>query len=237
MLKAHYFNVYIFHAFCYFEDMKIIPVVGAKNSGKTTFLETLIPALKKKGLKVAVIKHDVHGFEMDHEGKDTYRLKAAGADAVCISSPQKIALIKDVSEEKALDVLARDFFDDFNVVLTEGYKKFPLPKIEVFRSKASSKPLCLPGELILLATDKPVEDFNAKQFSLEEVEKIANYLEKNVIEKPKAKIKARLVVNGQKVPMKSFIQELMAKTLVGMASSLKDVDDPKKIILEVELPQ
>ncbi len=72
----------------------IISIVGKKNSGKTTLIEKIIPELTKRGYKVGAIKHDVHEFEIDHEGKDTWRMTKAGADTVVIASDKKLAMIK-----------------------------------------------------------------------------------------------------------------------------------------------
>jgi len=213
--------------------VKIIPVVGSKNSGKTTFLEKLIPELKKRGYRLAVVKHDVHGFDIDHEGKDTYRLKQAGADAVLISSPQKIAMVKDIDVELELDKLANEFAD-FDLVLTEGYKRFPLPKIEVYREKASEGPLCTAGELILLATDKRL-DIKAEQFDIEDIISVADYLEKNHLNKPDKIVRARLRVNNKKVPIKAFVQDFIAQGVAGMVSSLNSVEKPEKITVEIDL--
>lgn len=215
--------------------MKIIPVVGCKNCGKTTFLEKLIPELKSRGFSIAVIKHDVHSFDIDHEGKDTYRLKQAGADAVLISSPQKIAMVKDVAEELPLDKLANKF-SDFDLVLTEGYKKFPIPKIEVFREAAGDEPLCKTGELLLLATDKKL-DIKAEQFDIEDVKAIADFLETNHLKKPSKVIRAKLSVNGEKVPIKAFVQDFIAQGVAGMVSSLNGTEEPKKISLEIDLSE
>jgi len=88
----------------------IILIVGKSNSGKTTLIEKLVPELKRRGLKVGTIKHDVHGFELDQEGKDTWRHAQAGVDTVVISSPQKAACIKKVDVELTLDELICQFF-------------------------------------------------------------------------------------------------------------------------------
>ena len=80
----------------------IISIISKKRSGKTTLLEKLIPELKQRGYRVGIVKHDIHGFDIDHKGKDTYRHKAAGATAVAISSPWKISLIQDVEKELSL---------------------------------------------------------------------------------------------------------------------------------------
>lgn len=99
----------------------IVAVVGKSDAGKTTFLEKLIKALKKRNIKVGTVKHDVHGFDIDKPGKDTWRHAQAGADAVIISSPSKVAVIKKLEEEMGLDMVA-ELINDMDIVLTEGYR-------------------------------------------------------------------------------------------------------------------
>ena len=100
----------------------IISIVGKSNSGKTTLIEKIIPLLKDRGYRVGTIKHDVHGFEIDHEGKDTYRHFQAGTDTVLIASSKdkKLALIKKVNESLSLDELTETFFPDIDIIITEN---------------------------------------------------------------------------------------------------------------------
>lgn len=131
----------------------VISFVGRSNCGKTTYLVKLISEMKRLGYKVATIKHDVHGFDMDKPGKDTWRHAQAGADVVCISSPQKIALIEKVEEEMPLtEVVAR--IRGVDIIFTEGYKREGKLRIEVFRREASSEPLCLEGDLLASVSDE-----------------------------------------------------------------------------------
>ncbi len=130
----------------------VISVVGKSDSGKTGFIEAIIPLLSKEGLKVATIKHDVHGFDIDKPGKDTWRHKQSGADMVLISSPDKIAIIRDVEEEYNLDQLRSQFVSDIDLILTEGYKREDKPKIETYRPKMHDSTLCDPEEDNLIAT-------------------------------------------------------------------------------------
>lgn len=109
----------------------IISIVGKTNSGKTTLVERIIPELKKKGYRVGTIKHDVHKFDIDHEGKDTYRMTSAGADTVVIASKEKMAMIKKLEDEQDLDRIANSLMSDMDIVITEGFKKQNKPKIEV----------------------------------------------------------------------------------------------------------
>ncbi|MBW2083196.1 MAG: molybdopterin-guanine dinucleotide biosynthesis protein B [Deltaproteobacteria bacterium] len=112
----------------------VVCVVGSSGAGKTTLLEKLIPELNRLGLKVGTIKHDVHGFEIDKPGKDSYRLKHAGAVVSIISSPVKVGVVMDAEHDPGLAELA-PFYSGVDIVLTEGYKRENYPKIEVFRKE------------------------------------------------------------------------------------------------------
>ncbi|MDW7675923.1 MAG: molybdopterin-guanine dinucleotide biosynthesis protein B [Bacillota bacterium] len=131
----------------------VVSVVGKSNVGKTTLVEKLLRELKARNYKVATVKHDVHGFNIDIPGKDTWRHSEAGADIVIISSPAKVAMIKKVEEEMSLDDIAKTI-EGVDLILTEGYKRGNKPKIEVFRQGVYDEILCSPDELIALATDK-----------------------------------------------------------------------------------
>jgi len=114
---------------------KALSFVARSGTGKTTLLEKLVPELKRHGLKVGVIKHDAHQFEIDYPGKDSHRLFTAGADAVLLASSEKLALIKRTAGTLPLHDLIGTYFSDMDLVLTEGYKTGPLPKIEVHRKE------------------------------------------------------------------------------------------------------
>lgn len=131
-----------------------ISFVGHSGSGKTTLIEALIPIFKKRGLKVGAIKHDAHDFEIDHKGKDSYRLFHAGADAVIIASQHKIASVANQEAPSSLESLIDSRFSSFDLVLTEGYKKSSLPKILVTRGPISSQLFDDVGDsLIAIASD------------------------------------------------------------------------------------
>lgn len=155
----------------------IVCVVGRSDSGKTTFLEKLIPCLKARGLKLAVVKHDRHGFEMDRPGKDTWRLREAGADAVMISAPNQMALIRArLEQELSLDELAGLVDGAVDLVLTEGYKAGDKPKIEVSRLGVSNgELLCTREELLAIVADRPIP-MDVPQFGLEDAQGVAALL-------------------------------------------------------------
>ncbi|MDR3600673.1 MAG: molybdopterin-guanine dinucleotide biosynthesis protein B [Desulfosporosinus sp.] len=142
-----------FHSSEKCQPIPVISIVGGKsNSGKTTLLEKIIREAKRRGWRVATLKHDVHGFEMDQPGKDTWRHAQAGADLVAISSPQRIAILERVVEEQSLDeVLTR--IQGVDVIFTEGYKYGNKPKIEVYRSAVHQKLFSKLEELLAIASD------------------------------------------------------------------------------------
>lgn len=161
----------------------ILSIISKKNSGKTTLIEKLIPELGVRNYRVGTVKHDTHGFEIDHEGKDTWRHKQAGARTVAISSPWKLSLIKDVNQEISLDTIVETYFSDMDLVLTEGYKRAAKPQIEVFRNAAHQSPLHVKGEsssLIAVMSDVPV-DLGVPNFDINDVVALADLIEQRFL--------------------------------------------------------
>ena len=132
----------------------VLCFVGRSNTGKTTVIERLIPMLKAKGITVATIKHHNHPFEIDYEGKDTYRHKAAGARTAMIVSSRKIALVKDLDRELSLTQIVAQYAHDVDLVIVEGYKAERLPKIEVYNFREHTPPLAADdANLLALISD------------------------------------------------------------------------------------
>ena len=153
----------------------IVSIVGKSGAGKTNLIEKLIPELKSMGFKVGTIKHDVHGFELDHPGKDSWRHKQAGSATTIISSPHKIGIVMDVDHDHTPDELAT-FFSGVDIILSEGYKRENKPKVEIFRDKIHNQPLCLDdGNLIALMTDSDL-DLGVPQFSTGDINGLADFL-------------------------------------------------------------
>ncbi len=161
----------------------IVSIVGKSDAGKTTLLERLVPELKARGYRIGTIKHNVHGFDIDHEDKDSWRHKQAGAHTVAISSPKKVALVKDVETEETLNSLATKYFQDVDIVLTEGYKQEDKPKIEVFRSQVHETPLCKGDEhLVALVSDTSL-DLGVPRFELDDIRGLAGFVEQRFLVK------------------------------------------------------
>lgn len=164
---------------------RVVSIVSKKNSGKTSLLEKIIPELKSRGYRIGTIKHDTHGFSIDHEGKDTWRHKAAGAETVVISCPWLLSVIKDIKEEASLDELAETYFNDMDLVLTEGYKRGGKPQMEVYRSAIHDEPLHTKENLdtlVAMISDVTV-DIGVPCFNINDVESIADFLEDNFIKR------------------------------------------------------
>ena len=139
----------------------VLSVVGFTDSGKTTYLEKLIPALKARGLRLGVIKHDAHSFDIDVPGKDSWRLTQAGADITVISSPAKIAMLEKWDNEEDLSRLADRLKGKVDLILTEGYKRDKALKIEIRRAAKNRDAFCEDSELFAVASDFAAEDKSA----------------------------------------------------------------------------
>jgi len=136
----------------------IVSIVGRSNTGKTTLIEKMIPELIRRGYRVATIKHNIHGFDIDHEGKDSWRHKKAGARVTLIASPHRVALIEDIERDYELSELRDRYIRDVDIILSEGFKKNAHPKIEVVRTELKHEPICTKDDnLIAVMSDKPVD--------------------------------------------------------------------------------
>ncbi|MHB0915172.1 MAG: molybdopterin-guanine dinucleotide biosynthesis protein B [Thermoleophilia bacterium] len=154
----------------------LVCFVGFKNSGKTTFLEALVGYLSDRGVRVACIKHDVHGFTIDHEGTDTYRLAQAGARKVVISAPHQYALVARVDREQDLGELRREIGGAVDIILAEGYKGSAADKIAIVgRDSAEGLP-CAEAELIAVVSDEGLPAVSLPVFSHGDIAGVARFI-------------------------------------------------------------
>jgi molybdopterin-guanine dinucleotide biosynthesis protein MobB len=164
--------------------IKAVSFVAKSGTGKTTLLEKVITRLKELGYKVGVVKHDAHRFDIDHPGKDSYRLTAAGADTMLICSPDKLAMIKKHQTSPTIEEMLEEYFGDVDIVLTEGFKKSSMPKIELHRKERSATLLCRGEEhdptLVAVASDEPL-DLDVPVLDLNDAEMVARFIEKNFL--------------------------------------------------------
>ena len=163
----------------------IISIVGKSDSGKTTLIEKLLPELIRRGYRIATVKHDVHGFEVDREGKDSWRHKQAGAHTVVISSPQKIALIRDVEKDLTLEEIRERMIQDVDLILSEGYKKDVQPKVEIFRKEMHKELLCTREDNLIAIVSNRTFNMDVPCFGLEDVKGLADFIENQYLKSKK----------------------------------------------------
>lgn len=157
--------------------MNVFGIAGWSGSGKTTLIERLLPALAARGLRVSVVKHAHHRFDIDQPGKDSYRFREAGSHEVLISSPTRWALMREHrgAAEPALDALL-SHLSDCDLVLVEGFKREPMPKLEVHRPSLGKTPLW-PDDphIVAIATDGLL-DASLPRFGLDDIEAVATFI-------------------------------------------------------------
>lgn len=157
---------------------KVVNIVGSSsNVGKTYLIEGLIKEVKSRGYSIATIKHDVHGFDIDKEGKDTYKHRKAGSETVIISSKNRFAMIKELEKETNLNDIIKMVLDK-DIILVEGYKKSNLRKIEVFRKGVSEKIITPKNKLIAIASDTNLDINDIIIVDKENYKKLADLIEK-----------------------------------------------------------
>ena len=167
-----------------FRPPPAISFIANSGTGKTTLLEKLITELNLRGWSVGALKHDAHKFEIDHEGKDSWRLTRAGAAITSISSPEKTAIIRNHEAKLPLDELLLPFQGKVDIVLTEGFRSSKLPKIEVHRRELN-KPLLSRGtdhdpNLIAVASDIQL-NVDVPVFDLDDITELATFIENNYL--------------------------------------------------------
>ncbi len=138
--------------------MKVVGFAGYSGAGKTTLVERLIPVLRSEGLRVSVVKHAHHHFDIDHAGKDTFRHREAGAFEVVVASTKRLALMREFEQAAQLNVhqLIAELHDGVDWVLVEGFKDCDLHKIEVWRAQSGRAPNYPNDDFIVaIATDSP----------------------------------------------------------------------------------
>ncbi len=166
--------------------MNVVGFAGYSGSGKTTLVEQLIPVLKKRGLRVSVVKHAHHSFDIDRPGKDTHRHREAGAFEVVVASSNRFALMREFEKPSAMTVhqLIAELYDGVDWVLVEGFKDSDLLKIEVWRAPTAEyvgKPARYIDDdfIVAIATDAPDQLPQATErpvLNINDAEAVADYL-------------------------------------------------------------
>lgn len=165
--------------------MRVFGFAGWSGSGKTTLIERLIPRLVAHGLRVSLVKHAHHEFDLDQPGKDSHRHRTAGCTEVLVSSSARWALVHELRGDAELTLggaIAR--LSPCDLVLVEGYKREAIPKLEVYRSSVG-KPLLHPGDpsIVALASDSPaaLAGRTLPLFALDAYDALATFVEERAV--------------------------------------------------------
>jgi molybdopterin-guanine dinucleotide biosynthesis protein B len=197
----------------------IVSIIGRSKSGKTTLIEKLIVELKSRGYHVATAKHTHRDMTSPESDKDSDRHLKAGSEASLIIDPHGLMMIKPLQKELTLTQIAQIIGEDYDLILTEGYKQDDAPKIEVHR-KANAPPLTDVKKLFAIVTDEPL-DTKIRQFALDDIKAIADLLETGFINPNRERF--TLLVNDVPIVLNAFTEEFVKNVTLSMADSLKGV--------------
>ena len=215
----------------------IVTFIGWHDSGKTTLASEVVRHLKQLGYQVAVIKSTKEtGIAFDTPGTDTNTHRMAGADAVMLVAPDQMVMMTDNSGQ-SLTTLAYRYFPEVDIVIGEGFKKArQVAKIEVFRNSKQLLRDQVSGVIAVASDEKISGDYI---FRLNEASEIASFIEKRFLQDAgKDGDHTTLLVNGNRVAMKDFVQDAIAGTVNGLVGSLKlGSKDMKTIEIRITLPQ
>jgi molybdopterin-guanine dinucleotide biosynthesis protein B len=211
----------------------ILSIVGRSNSGKTTLLEKLIRELVSRGRRIGTIKHHFHGpVQVDVPGKDSWRHKQAGARVVALSSRETLFVIRDVAGEVTLETIAHLAFTGVDLILTEGFKSGPMPKIEVNRAAQAAALLCGPeDQLVAVVSDR---DLGAPvpRFGLEAVGELADFIEREFM-KDSGPARVDALVGGRRIPLDGQAQQILARVVRSLVGNQPDLGSGPPIELRV----
>jgi len=208
----------------------VVSIVGKSGSGKTNLIERLIQEFKRRGYRVATVKHSSKEIDIDKPGKDSWRLAQAGSEVVVAVSPDKLLFTRSLEHEPKLEEILRLIGCDFDLVLIEGFRSGKAPKIEVHKKELGKELLCPPKVLSAIVTDESL-DIDVPQFPPSDTTAIADFIEENLVSQ--AKGDTTLFVNGKQIFIKPFIKDVIARTSIAMVSTLKDIGEIKSVDISI----
>jgi len=158
------------------KDVTIISIAGKQNAGKTTLIKDLIPKLKEHGYRVGTLKYNIRKFDIDHEGKDTYKYSSSGADSVAISTQSEFVVMKKTAKPLTLQEIIEAHFSDVDVVLVEGYREDDYPRIRIIDPQDTNAVKTDSENELLLVNEKTENSC----FSINGINRARDFIEKSL---------------------------------------------------------
>lgn len=213
----------------------VVSFIGWKNSGKTTLAQQVVASLKEKGYRVGVVKSTHHtAVDFDRENSDTRQYCNASADVVALLAPDQMVSFTSRPDMKLIDLVNR-YFHDVDIVVGEGFKnERHIAKIEVTGGEGELLRDQVTG-VVALVTERTFPD-GTRTFRPDQIQEISGWIIEQFVEQESDHdIDAVLFVNGKKVPMKGFVRDALAKTVVGFVSSLKRTTNPESMEIRIKV--
>lgn len=210
----------------------VLGIVGKSEVGKTTLILRVIPELTKRGYKVGTVKNCPHGFDIDREGKNSWKFSEKGSSGVLLTSPEKIALVKSAKKSDDILRIINLFFYDFDIVLVEGFSKEQrLKKIEILRKGVSEQIHSSLDEVIAIVSNIGLK-VNKPTFRPDQTSAIVDFLEKIMKEEKKS---VEININGEKIFLNNFLQNMIKGLTLAMIDPLKrkKEEEIKEVVIKV----
>ena len=208
----------------------VVCMVGNSGAGKTTLIERLLRELSRRKYRVAAVKHCPQGFDMDAEGKDSWRFTQAGASGVFLTSPGRVGLIEDMESVPGLKSIAEHYFPSFDIVLGEGFSEDKeVAKIVVLRKGVSDYVKSPQDDILVLVSDFEIKA-DKPVFNPDDVSGIADFIEQLLVGESGAEGSVTLIINKKPVPLNAYVQSVIKKVIMGIIDTLKREDEKLKQI-------
>ncbi|ADJ26260.1 molybdopterin-guanine dinucleotide biosynthesis protein B [Dehalogenimonas lykanthroporepellens BL-DC-9] len=211
----------------------IVAFVGRSESGKTGYLEKLLPELRRRGWKPASVKHVPQHYHADNPEKDTERHLAAGAMATVACARDAWVLTRPAEAEPKLEDIGQMLGDEFDIIIAEGFKQSGVPKVEVWREGIGEPLEGLTGRVAVVTSDS-YPGQAPRLFSLEDIAGLADFLEEGYIRPRQERVS--LLVNGQDIRLSAFPREITANLARALTTSLKNIPPVQWLELRLRNP-
>lgn len=208
-----------------------VTLVGKSGVGKTYVMTRIIAELKRRGYRVATLKHSHHSIDLDVEGKDSWQYAQAGSDTVAISAPHMFTVMAQADRDIGLAEILRLIGPDFDIILAEGWKQSNAAKIEVHRRETGSDMVCEPSDLLAIVTDEQL-DMSIPQYAPDDATGIVDLIEERFLRQSDGET-ISLHVDGRQVPLNDFVRRLFSSVLSGLISPLKGIGEANAIDITI----